>query len=869
MVFAAREGNAVGSVAEAGKKKEPVPTEELIRRLGDDSWSVREQATRTLWDRGEVVLEPLKEAMLSDDPEVVARARELADKIDLGLLPDTSEKVAELVRTYLGAKDQMKSTILRRLLDEKAWRQVLKLYGRETNAGVRKITRAYVRAAVLRGAREAMAEGEFDEALRVIEMAPHDARGLAAWAAFHAARGTARAELQRLRGAKGAVSAQRRMALLRAFGEVDGAAREAKEAGESEVAAAMNLVLGDPVPWMKLARNSAGQGAFFRESYIRWAVERWETGKSDPEIVDSLVNACREAREDDLWAGTAVLFSMGMDGTAEKWFEKLSPGGAALFYASQERIDDFLRILGLDPGNPDYKAWTKKRLDKILADPDHTDDERGEVFLLCSLLEARGCGEQVASWLEGFLDALAKKNSEVFLDILGKLFDYGITTPAVQASLRYIGKDGDRWAQVTSEIVRATPSFAPGGAGEEAPAWIEKHIGDLPVKQRMRVFMALTGLVRDEVALRAEWIKRLRKAAEAEKGKERERLLGLLLEIIKVGGEFRPALDVVRELVKNNPEHPDYGYYLLLLSADGKWKEAAEGWRTRAEAAPYSPLAHTYLAVCLRRLGRENEARREEKTVELMALADGATCIDVGQAYAAGGDFKRAARWWRRALVEGTPGASAWTDALQMVFTESMENRNWAPAAALGEAIVAEKLAGNAIYNSPPYKLRDRFNADLARAMKWLPRNRKAALELIDECDKLLPTDGSIADYFLPALREAGLVAEHDRYFERAWKHLRSVIHRFPKSDNTLNTAAWIAARATRRLDEAARYSERALSIAPNQAAYLDTRAEVWFADGNRQKAIEWSLRAVHADPNEVSLRRQLARFRSAPEPAR
>jgi len=285
------------------------------------------------------------------------------------------------------------------------------------------------------------------------------------------------------------------------------------------------------------------------------------------------------------------------------------------------------------------------------------------------------------------------------------------------------------------------------------------------------------------------------------------------------------------------------------------------------ETAPYSPLAHAYLAACLRRLDRKNEARREEKIVETMALADGATCINVGQAYAAAGDFKRAAKWWRRALVEESPNNSSWSEALQMTCTESMENRDWRLAAALSEAIVAKKLVANAIYYSPPYKLRDRFNADLARAMKWLPRNRKLALKLIDECDKLLPTDGSIADYFLPALREAGLIAEHDRYFERAWKHLTSVIDQFPDSDNTLNTTAWIAARATRRLDEAARYAERALSIAPNQAAYLDTRAEVWFASGNRKKAIEWSRRAVHAEPTEVSLRRQLERFRTTPVP--
>ena len=284
------------------------------------------------------------------------------------------------------------------------------------------------------------------------------------------------------------------------------------------------------------------------------------------------------------------------------------------------------------------------------------------------------------------------------------------------------------------------------------------------------------------------------------------------------------------------------------------------------ESAPYSPMAHAYLAICLRHLGREDEAKREEHTVDMMALADGSTCVGVGQAYASGGDFNRAAKWWRRALVQETPGSSAWMQALELMRTESMERRDWKLAAALCEAELAEQLGDN-IYHSPPYKLRERFNADLAKAMKWLPRHRKAALELVESCDRLLPTDGSIADCFLPALREAGLVAEHDRYFERAWKHLTSVIQQFPDCDNTLNTTAWIAARAGRRLDEASRYIDHALEISPNQAAYLDTRAEIWFASGNRKKAVEYSLRAVEASPNEVSLRRQLEKFRTAPLP--
>jgi tetratricopeptide (TPR) repeat protein len=870
-------GSGGGAVGEAAKPKNP--DDELIRRLGDDSWTVREQATRDLWAMGENATAMIKRAMLSEDPEVVRRVRMVANRIDLGLLPDTPEAVAELVRSYLSVDDRVKSTIVRRLFDAKAWRQVLRLYDRETSAEVRKSTRSYVDAAALRSAREALADGDPDKALEFLELAPHDARGLAAWAAFHAAQGSARDELKRLRGANGVAGAQRRMALFRALGDLSGAAREAESAGERQIAAAMHLLQGDPLPWMQSFKgekeitpldpfDASSVGNVFRDAYIRWAVKRWKTGEDDREIVDSLMQAnLLRGDNTDLVGVMGVLFAMGERAAAEKTLEKLSPRSAALYYDASEKFGDFLRVMGLDPDKPDFPAWTKKRTDRMLADPDHTEDERDELLLLCGVLEARGRGADVASWLEGWLDTLMKKDSEVFLDVLGRLVLYGVNSAAMPAAVRYVGKDKDRFDQVVAEFVQYRESFGPVGDAGEAPKWIAGHTKDLPVAQRLRILAALTGILPGETKLRAEWIGRLRKAAEAAGGEERERLLGLLLEIIREGGEFEPALEVARELSKGNSVHPQFGYYLLLLSAGGQWREAADAWRKRVGSAPYAPLSHAYLAAMLRRAGCGEEAREEEKILRTMALGDGATCVGIGQAYASAGDFDRAAEWWRRALVEAPPRSDSWFRALELMRGECLEKKDWELSAALCEAVAIEQLGGAGEFSSGGLKLRARFDADFAKAMTLLPKNRERAMRMIDGCDELLPTDGSIADYFLPALRDAGLLAEHDRYFERAWKALDEMARRFPDAENTRNTLAWIAARAHRRLGEAARHIDRALSVRPNQAAFLDTRAEVWFGMGNRKKAVEWSRRAVQASPAEVSLRRQLKRFRTAPLP--
>jgi predicted Zn-dependent protease len=96
---------------------------------------------------------------------------------------------------------------------------------------------------------------------------------------------------------------------------------------------------------------------------------------------------------------------------------------------------------------------------------------------------------------------------------------------------------------------------------------------------------------------------------------------------------------------------------------------------------------------------------------------------------------------------------------------------------------------------------------------------------------------------------------------------MQDVIRLYPQSDNTRNTAAWFASRALRRLDEAATHLKAALAARPEQPAYLDTMAEILFAQGQRSKALEWSARAVNFEPSDPMIRRQHERFRADPLP--
>src|SRR5690606_18298409 len=100
-----------------------------------------------------------------------------------------------------------------------------------------------------------------------------------------------------------------------------------------------------------------------------------------------------------------------------------------------------------------------------------------------------------------------------------------------------------------------------------------------------------------------------------------------------------------------------------------------------------------------------------------------------------------------------------------------------------------------------------------------------------------------------------------------SWKKITGAIALHPASDNTRNTAAWLASRALRRLDEAETLLNEALNLNPRQAAYLDTMAEVHFARGDRKTALQWSRLSMNFKPEDDMIRRQYFRFLDAPFP--
>lgn len=883
-----------GSAANAVQVPEK-PLGELIQDLSDQKFRTREEASRKIWAIGESALAALQDAAVGNDPEQAYRARELIRKIELHLTPDTDPEVMALVERYAKANSNEKLGLFVQMHRKRAWRQILKLYASETDPGLQaRLQQALTRpragvegigGVAIIAAREALQKGDADSAREFLEMAPADAAGLLALADFHRSQGSLDAELKRAKSLKGAKAVAWQLALHRAAGNLEAARDAATAAGETKISAAMSMLLGDPVPWLR--GNQASQGGMaIHRPYTELAIKRWQGTELGPEDLEPLKRSVISKNRDERPNGINSLFLLGETALAEDAYQETSPLEAFSFFESLERIPEALTALGLDPEKPDYVAWVEKRVKNLAMDGENEEEQEmsmdiTELVLLASFLERRGKNEECADAFQKPLAALSEKDAGSFTDFLATLFggsplEQGASEAAPElarsVAIAWAGESAERWDEVV------TAAF--GGQDETMTTW--NWLATLNPKasrgERLDGMLALSGMGRDPNRLREKWLVLAREAIESAPAEQRTPLLLKLDYLLRRSPDVATSLKVWDQLPEPVRDEIPWPLHLLDLTAAGRWEEAATIYlslidRMAKAGQDAQPWLHASAAACLRQAGHAEDAAVQDALVDKLALGNNAREIGIG--YADGHDFERATEWWARAVRQSDPNSNYFMLELYYYVQTLLEQGDWKAVAAISEVRAQMAAAVDFPTQGSPTegavsRLRLRLQSDLGRALANLKSDRAGSLALLANAHRLFPGDGSLADDFFPALRRMGLIKEHDEWFKISWDRMLAVLTQFPDSDNTRNTAAWLASRASRNLNQAEKFAEMALAAKPDQGSYLDTMAEIHFAKGNRGKAVEWSAKAVNFTPGGPEgplLRRQYERFRTGSLP--
>jgi hypothetical protein len=842
-----------------------------VKKLADESFQERERASLELWKLGEAAVPALEAAVSSTDPEQAIRASDILRKIRLHITPDTDASVISLVERYATASAAEKSALMAKMRAKKAWRQMLKLYAAETDDKVREKLAPLAGDVALKAARERILQNDDATAREFLELAPANESGLRALAEFHRSHGTLDAELQRAKELKGPKGAAWRMALYSAAGNFTAAREEALAANDPQRAAMLSALAGDPLPALRLAILDEDDNPQ-RTGYARIAIKRWQDQKIRPADLDFLKRSLASRDPSEHGGALGALLLLGENEMAEQALAKAQPLAAFVHFDALERIPEALKALGLDPEKPDYKAWVAKRfkqtLDQDIEDQHGVSDDETEIWALANFMERRGL---IAEGIEAFggpMAALAESDPDEFTEALSRLFGTtGSPRVAKAVALRWAGEDDDRWEELIASF----------GDDDEIRTWWD-WLAEIQPKatrgERLEAMLALFDDMPDPEDIRGKWLQHLWKAVDAAPPAEQQELAKRIYEMAsRTGaGDAATAMRAWEKLTPENRDKPFFGQLLYQFSAMDRWDDAADlvlKQITIMKDAGQEPGPDllAYAAATLRMAGREKEAAEHDKWVDKLALGNGETSFRIGSGYAYGHDYQRAGEWWRRAVVASGLKDEDLTNPLKFHTDQLLETRQWRETAALSELLALQYVGTDYMFASQLPLMRFRLQSDTARAMAGLAQNRERSLELLEQCHRKFSSDGSLADFFFPALREAGLVKLHDTWFRESWKQFDVVIRRFPAADNVRNTAAWFASRATRELDAAERLVRKALELHPRQSAYLDTMAEIQFAKGNRAKALEWSSLAINFTPEDTMLRRQHERFHSAPIP--
>jgi len=848
---------STGFAATVERADDRIPQE--IQRLGDDRYAIREEATKRLWEMGKTALPPLREALSHADPEIARRAKLLIRKIELEITPDTEPEVLALVERYGHATSDDKLQLFQELRRHSAWKQLLRLFRDESDPILKSRMHGMVQTIAIEAARAKLVAGKDDDAREILELAPQEGTTAIALAEFHRHHGTLQAELAKK------ISPARRVALFRVAGDLARAKAEALAMGDHKTAAILALQEGDPLPWLDLFESAEGSRGGTRV-YLRLARKRWAGETLAAEDVAPLRELLKMDDESVRASARHLLFLLGESGAAEESLLKDDPNSAFIHFDLAERVPEALRAIGLDSPQPDYKGWIAKRFEALLRDPDEAVNENQELQMMASFLDRRGLTSEFAAYDEPLAE-LAENAPDAFVEFVSALFNHetieaGAPKLARRLAVAYAKDDDARWAEL--------PSLAFGDSSMAGEWW--DWLGQLdPQASRLDRFDALLALGRvggDPRHLRSDWWKKIWAGFDKLPADQANSKATMILQLALSVGDLDQALRAWECLGNQLAlEDLDADKLLVYLSAAGQWERLSALWLQFVEDQPARAELRAHAAATLRRAGKLKEAAEQEAWAEKLALGESGALFRIGQAYAYTGDFQSASKWWQRAMLQATPETPNWTDVLEAHINRMLETHDWKLAAAAAE-VRASIYAGGGRPLPPLALLRLRVAADFPQALGQLGTRREQSLVRLEQCHRLIPADGSLADSFFPALRAAGLRKEHDAWFEQTWAMLQPVLTAYPNGANSSNTAAWLAARAARRLDEAELLIQRSLVDSPEQAAYLDTYGEIWFARGDRKKALTWSARAIASDPVDFNLRQQNERFRSAPVPA-
>lgn len=876
----------------ADPKPTPKQIAQWVEQLGDNDFKARESASKNLWQAGAAAEAALEKALASDDPEVVRRARDLLQKFRWGIYPDTPADIVALIGAYRSSAGRPRLEVVEKLLEGgvAGLRAALKIAAAEKDMNQRKELGEWVAHKLPVAFYLAVTEGKYEPCERLLEFG-HEGKLLDhhEYAAYWLLRGQLPQRIAHFRARLNEHPQDKWLAqtlayLHRAGGNLLEARKAAEKSDRPDLLEGILYELGD---WKALAERPDSSATekpadtgIYHATVTGNPAEKWAYRAAFARLAGKqkdFENAVRELRKcvEDKHERDSLTFV------------------AAKGLLLNDRPADGLELLR---SVPDQRALLfdilcarhefAAALDLAVKEVEH-----GKEIPSLDLARAR------------LLHLLGEKEGETLFDRSAERIKDGVDPEWVQKLLKEEMNAGlkDRaFAHAAKALSVAGPARA--GPSNETRLWL--YFEQLFPRQSTTAGLWWHMLRRqfpDESTTAV--LKRLRELMEGKAAaKDVKSCVERAEDFLHSGNvklfswpppeAWEPAVAEaalragLHDVAVSVLEKADSRDALLrlgdLLAAKKQWMNAAEryqqAWKKQlspkhpaaipmaleatASREAHDPLPLYLAGDALVRAGQETQGKKLIEQAHALpfthAEARHKFINDLNQR-----GHKEAARReidWMLRVSE--PNSFYANDAFQRFAVAARARKDYPQTAEGAEKQMLYCLRPGVIYTSNANYVREPARIHSYRAMGLLAAGKID--EAIQHAERALLDYPGFSDLIItlvPELERRGRKKDADALFGRCYGVYEKVCRVYPRCAEMYNTAAWMSACCRRNLDQALQHAQKAVELAPANAGYLDTLAEVHFQRGDKDKAVALQKRVIELDPKRPYFRKQLKRL--------
>lgn len=838
----------------ADRGPSPAELESAALELGDPDFRKREAAERTLWLAGPQAEPLLRKAARSDDPEVSLRARCVLQNIALGILPDTSPRVAELLAEYRDGSNMRRSEIVRELaaVDSNYKRTLGRLWIAEKNPVARQSIfgpdlsnplTEWAQAMIADGVHEGV-----DQLLRVPAWGGDEQACRCASAWFLE---TGRLDAQ-IADARKEVALHPSKALFtfltyaeRTKGDLAQAGRDAAAAGLANEVADLAVERGDwraaadtlshpPNPAASMSRQ-ARLAAYYRLA-------------GDPAHFQAILHALASAdldREDVL----KIYFLNDLPARGMDHLLHDDPPAGAVHRVDSEAVS----LLCAQWRFRDAEERARKGENGASA----------ALLPLAASLYRFGAREKAAAIFEEVrAGAQARKSFADYRALAWAYRELGQSDRVRRICLEAQKTlEGNGWSR------RLIYLAVPSGLNNPVEWWDfmrRLHPLDSPEATLDRLDTMMAGKLAPQEARQLL----AQAASSAPIGAFHD---GWLQTLFQLAGKYS-IVDPEMERQAGSAQGPGPWLAAGDVRAQRKqWSLAASdyehAWRNRRPTQPLDPLLLALRGHALEQAGDANLGAALRRRAHEMVLGGD----DVRAAFIAGlerhgltDDAREERAVWLRLCALNDPEAG------QQLRAKGIEIARANPLAA---ADVWDRWLVRIFRDGNSFTSAEGYLVAPHRIHEWRAKGLDAkadpggALAQWRLCLAYFPCDSDAAAGAVADLLKLGREKESDALYADARARMQALCDDYPDSPVAHNSLAWLAARCRRDSAMAMAHATKATQLDPTSAAYLDTLAEAHLASGDRQGAVKLIEQCIKMEPADPEFKQRLNEVEGNPNP--